>query len=868
MRLSAAAQASWKVPVGLVLWVLILYVNTLGNSFHYDDTHSIVENTSVRSLANVGRFFVDPGTFSAMPTARMYRPLLLVTYAINHALGGDDPFGYHLFNVLLHAINACLVWFLARRVLVRHATALATALVFATHPVVSEPVNYISSRSSLLAALFVLAGMLVLIDGAVKTAARSTGRSPGRFFWRHHLALTVVGIAALMGKSVGIVLLPAAALWLWLLGPVGPRSWSLLVGPATAAIGYVLGTRAIVGKALLEPVRTHAIQLATQLKAIPFYAYTNLFPAHLSVEPQFSEAAGLFSLVPVVSLILVGSMTAAVVALRRISPAAAFGAAWFAVTLAPSSVVPLNVLVNEHRLYLPLVGVALLAGALLGAVTSHRRTLMSALLIVCAGLVWQRNSDWSTEETIWLDAAHKGPAMPRVLVNLGKGYLEAGRYEEAIAASRRGLALDPGIALAHYNIGTAYLSLEQYEASIASFEAALELEPEMMEALNNLGNAYQHQKRYELSIEIFRQALAITDWSQLHHNLGAAFLAAGQPDSAAAHFQQAHDAEPDDRETTLGLVRALIQAERHMQAGQLLDRVLQRSPGDAELLRFLALTQVGLGHDQEALATYRSAGLPAAEAHLRIGEAARQRHDWRRARANFETGLRVQPEDARLLDGLGTVLVAEGDWLGAIELFRRAARQDAKLASAFRNIGLVNLHHGRLPEALAALERSRDLDPKDGKMWELLARTLTKSSRTTEAISAYRRAIEQQPERAVLYHNLGQLYQDNGQLSEAEKLYREAIERDPAQPQALSNLGYLLLEQKRWAEAVSTLQRLLQQAPGQVDGYINLASAHLNLGQAAQAAVAYEQFLQRYDTEDDTRRKVQRQLQFLRENPD
>ena len=868
IRLQAASLASWKVPVGLVLWVLILYANALGNSFHYDDTHSLVDNPSVRSLANVGRFFVDPGMFSAMPDTRMYRPLVLVTYAFNHALGGYEPFGYHLFNVLLHAINACLVWSVARRVLEGQTTALVAALLFATHPVVSEPVNYVSSRSTLLAALFVLAAMVVLIDGA---------RRPS---WRHHAALTGLALAALMGKSEGVVLLPAAALWLWLLGPGGGRSWLLLLGPAATVSAYVLSTRAIVGKALLEPVRPYVTQLATQLKAIPFYAYTNLMPAHLSVEPQFFKASQLLALVPILSLALATCMAAAVIALRRMNPAAAFGAGWFAVTLAPSSIVPLNVLVNEHRLYLPLVGGGLFAGALLGAAGRRRRAFAPALLMVgfmvwlmvwlmvCAVLVWQRNRDWFSEETIWLDAANKGPAMSRVHVNLGKGYLESGRYDEAIDASRRGLALDPGLALAHYNIGTAYLNQEHYEEAIASFEAALELQPTMMEALNNLGNAYQYQKRYDRSVEAFRLALAQRDWSQLHHNMGAAFLAAGLADSAAAHFQRAHDAEPEDHETLTGLALALIQAERLQNAQSLLNRALRQRPGDADLLLLLALAQVGLGQDGEALVTYRSAGLPPAEAHLRIGESARQRHDWPRARQNFELGLAAEPEDARLLDNLGTVLVAEGDWLAAIELFRRAATQDGELASAFRNIGLVNLHHRRLPEALAALERARDLDPADGKMWELLARTLELSGRRTEAMVAYRRAIAEQPERAALYHNLGQLHQDSGQLRQAEELYRQAIERNPEELQALGNLGFLLLEQERWEEGATMLEGLLQKAPGQVEAYINIASAYLNLGQDKKAAAAYDRFLELYDTEDDTRRKVQRQLQLLRENPD
>lgn len=846
----------WKVPAGLVLWVVILYANALDNSFHYDDTHSLIDNTSVRSLGNVGRFFLDPGSFSAMPEARMYRPLLLVTYAVNYAIGGYDSFGYHLFNVLLHAANVCLVWLVARRVLGGHGTALTVALLFATHPVVSEPVNYVSSRSTSLVAMFVLGAIVVLVDGA---------RRPS---WRHHAAFTALAAAALLSKSVGVVLLPAAALWLWLLGPGTRASWALLAGPALAAGAYVLGTRVILSKALLEPVRTLSIQLATQLKAIPFYAYTNLMPAHLSVEPQFFVAPGVLGLVPILALALTVCMAASVVVLRRMCPAAAFGAGWFAVTLAPSSVVPLNVLVNEHRLYLPLVGGVLLAGALLGSAGARLRLFVPALLAVWAVLVWQRNDDWVSEETIWLDAARKGPAMPRVHVNLGKGYLESERYEEAIVASRRGLALDPDISLAHYNIGTAYLNLERYEEAIASFEAALELKPGMMEALNNLGNAYQHQGRHELAIETFREALAAYDWSQLHHNLAVAFLAAGQADSSLVHFQSAHQMEPGDRETTEGLARALIKTERLHSAQQMLDRALREMPDDEELLRLLAFAQIGMGRDHEALSTFRRAGLSAAEAHLRIGGAARERHVWQRAREHYEAGLETAPEDARLLDGLGTVLVADGDWRSALRLFRRAAEQDPSLASPLRNIGLVNLHHRRLPEALAALERARDLDTDDAKTWELLGRAYAQSERFSDAMAAYDRAIKVQPARAELYHNLAVLHQDSGHVREAERLYREAIRRDSAHDKALYNLGYLLLKQERWAEAVTVIEDLLEKAPGQVLAYVNLANAYLNLDDGLGAVEAYERFLALYSDDDDTRRKVQRQLQLLRERLD
>ena len=97
----------------IVVLGIAAYFNSLDNGFHYDDEHSILENHHVRSLLNLPAFFLDPGTFSGLPQARMYRPVLLVTYALNYAVGGYEPFGYHLVNLFLHLLNVLLGWRLA-----------------------------------------------------------------------------------------------------------------------------------------------------------------------------------------------------------------------------------------------------------------------------------------------------------------------------------------------------------------------------------------------------------------------------------------------------------------------------------------------------------------------------------------------------------------------------------------------------------------------------------------------------------------------------------------------------------------------------------------------------------------------------------
>ena len=116
----------------------LLYANALSGSFHYDDFHSIVDNPHLRSLANVPAFFADPDMFSGDPEKSMYRPLLLLTYAFNYAVGGYEPWGYLLVNLLLHVLVSVLVALLAERMLVSARAGWVAGMLFAVHPLATE----------------------------------------------------------------------------------------------------------------------------------------------------------------------------------------------------------------------------------------------------------------------------------------------------------------------------------------------------------------------------------------------------------------------------------------------------------------------------------------------------------------------------------------------------------------------------------------------------------------------------------------------------------------------------------------------------------------------------------------------------------
>ncbi|MFL2542109.1 MAG: tetratricopeptide repeat protein [Candidatus Latescibacterota bacterium] len=837
-----ANKRGWALALVLVCGLLSFH-NVLGHSFHYDDEHSILENPHVRTLANVPRFFVDPGTFSAMPEARMYRPLLLATYACNYALGGYDPLGWHAVNLLLHLANAGLLWSLVPLLGASRRAALIAGLIFAVHPVLSESVNYVSSRSSLLATCF----LLLALKAAIQVSRDRQKALP----W------TVAAyVGALLSKSIAIVFPPLVGLYMVLVG----RCYKLVLAGLVLLSGfYVFGTKAIIGKALFEPVRGPVAQWATQCKAGVYYIWKAAFPIGLSVEPQFAVAPSFFSAPVLLAGLLLASL-AALCAFGRRQSLLVFAVCWFAIGLLPSALVPLHVLVNEHRLYLPMAGWALALAILLERRRFSGNWFIGLLLLMALSV--QRNEVWRDELTLWRDAVAKGEQMARPHVNLGKVLLQQGQFKEAIAVSHQALAIEPQLERAHYNIGTAYIRQQRLDLAEPHLRRALEIRPDMLPALNNLGNIYQRQGVWRQAMQVYRRAQAIQQHSSIDHNIGNTFLEAGFTDSARVYFRRALDADPQMREAYKGLVKA-SRAEDLLQAAvDILAEALVHWPQDELFLLMRGDVLAALGRNEEAMTSYRRAGRGEAESWQQLGAEAMKRGNWNSAKSYFERGLELA-DNATIRNGLGMAQLELGQVKEALQTFRQAARLDPMSATAFGNIGRVYLRHGRSVEAIAALERAIDIDSDAGRLHALLAQAFEKAGKWSEAIAAYKRASELEPERGEYYHNLGYIYARGGRLSEAEDLYRQALARNPHQAEAHFNLGGVYLDQGNITDALAAYDAALAQRPEYADALINKASAYLQLGQTKQAAASYERAL-RLELDPSIRQRVQDQLTGLK----
>jgi protein O-mannosyl-transferase len=532
--------------------VAMVYTNSLDNSFHFDDEHSIVANPHIRELGNIPAFFTNSQMFSRNPGSEMYRPLVLVSYALNYRLGKYRPGGYHLFNTGIHLLVVLMLFGLFVQFGFRPEAALAGSLLFGIFPLTSEPVNYISSRSESLAALFFLGSLLFYMrkEGQISPASLL-------FF-----------AAGLLCKSV-VLTLPALLLlydWAWgkWKGVDFWRShWPYWVGAAV----YVGGISSLVREAIIQaPVRSMVDQAATQVKALIYYAQLLFFPQPLNVEHQFFAATGWGE-----GAVLLGGICVLSLAfvLSRGGRECVFWCGWVIIGLLPTLIVPLNVMMNERRLYLPLVGFIgfLMCMVRLGEWRRNSGILFGVGGILLAVLTVQRNQIWKDEGTLWRDALEKSPGMVRPLLRVGSLNRAEGRFGEAEKAYLKALKLDLESAPAYNNLGNLYREQERLEAAEQAYAKALGIAPRYVEAQINLGTLYSRQGRLDEAVEIFQRALPLAgNREEIHNNLGTAYLRKGDFSRAERELRAALALNPDQPRIHFNLGGALEEQGRWEEA--------------------------------------------------------------------------------------------------------------------------------------------------------------------------------------------------------------------------------------------------------------------------------------------------------------
>jgi tetratricopeptide (TPR) repeat protein len=676
------------LAAGLIaLAATLAYSNSFSGVFVFDDEIAIVENQTIRHLWPVWKPFMPPNNGEAVQR----RPFVNASLAVNYAISGQEVWSYHVVNLAAHVFAAWLLFGIVRRTLLlprlgkrwtgaATPLALAIALLWAVHPLLTDAVTYLVQRTEVLAGLFYLSTLYCVIRG--HDAAHPT---------RWHVA-AIASCAMAIGSKEAAISAPLivllydrvflsdswravfrrcrglyaglAATWLILLFTLPQGREGTAVFGRT---GYRIGEYALL-----------------QCDMIAHYLRLCFCPSPLVIDYGVFTTVSASQVVPY--LLLLVAMAAAIIAAFRYQPWLGFlGTAFFAILAPSSSIIPLHQQVGgEKRMYLPLAAVVIcvvIGGYVLGRRLVDRRivslraarlagvALVAIATIALGAATFHRNACYHSALAIWQDTVAKLPENVRALNNYGKALADEGRIEDAIVQYEKAIAIRSDFAEAHCNYATALLRLERLDEAASHCRIALTARPDLAEAHFCMANILRRQGQLDAAMAEYREAIERKpNHADSHTNLGAMLAARGDIDGAISEYQKALAVKPRSELARNNLGNALAKQ----------------------------------GRIDEAIVEFRKA-----------------------------VDIKPSYVDARI--NLGSALARQGDTDQAIVQYRKALETNPSLELAHANLGAILAGRGQLDEAIVHFQKALAANSQNDRVREFLDRALAEREQLRKA---------------------------------------------------------------------------------------------------------------------------------------
>jgi len=558
-------QIPWSLIsiIFICLAGIIAYSNSFNCSFHFDDTLTIEENIAIRNLSDVKAWW------GFVPS----RPIGYLSFALNYHFHRLDVWGYHLVNLVIHIVNAVLLWWLVmltmatpvmrNQLIERHkgAMALFTALLFVSHPLATQSVTYIVQRLASLATLFYLLSLALYIKGRLWEDKKDT-----RVFFSYTGSI-LCAVLGMLTKEI-VFTLPFA-LVLYEFSFIKTDAWKIDLKDRGIQIPVIILVIFIAifflnfSFGIFNPIPPLPDQgydypitaweyLLTQFSVILTYIRLFIVPVNQNLDYDYPISHSLLEWHTIFGLLSLAGILGLGILLFRRYRVISFGIFWFFLTLSvESSIIPISQnVIFEHRTYLPGIGFFLvLTGVVFYFLWDRYRRVGWAILVLIAltntVLTYERNRVWASEYTLWADCVKKSPNKPRPLSNYGKALADTGHASEALAYYDKAIKADPSYYAAYCNRGAAYDALGKYTLAIGDFDRAIEINAKYAKAYSNRGTEYGELGNYKQAIRDFDRAIEINpNYAAAYHNRGAVNHMHGNYNMAIEDYNRAIEINP------------------------------------------------------------------------------------------------------------------------------------------------------------------------------------------------------------------------------------------------------------------------------------------------------------------------------------
>jgi tetratricopeptide (TPR) repeat protein len=641
----------------LVLLALAAYLPALRCGYIWDDDEYVTDNPMLTDTNGLHEIWCSAHTQS------QYFPLVYTTFRLEHALWGLNPLGFHLVNILLHGLNAALVWIILKRLKVPGAWL--AAAIFALHPVQVESVAWISELKNLESLFFYLLALLAWMKFAEGKGWRA---------WACYGLALGAYLLALFAKTTACTLPAALALALWLRGQRLGWARAAQILPF-AVIGLGLGLVTVWWEKHLGDFKD-SFDLSFSFlqrgliasRAVWFYAGKLAWPVDLTIcYPRWEINAGdPAQYVPGIACLAVAVLLW--VWRKKIGRGVIAGVIFFVAALSPLLGFIVEgafhyTFVADHYQYgadAGLMAVFAAAGWRWFGKGSFWMPAKMALLLALGCLTWQQCGVYHDRETLWRDNVTKNPESWMGHLNLGQELFHEGHLDAALEQYRAAVALHPDGDHEQADLGTALMEKGDYTEGMQHLEAALAINPQYAAAQNSLGLAYARLGDDDQAVAHFQKALEIRPNALgVMMNLGSALQHQGKLDGAIENYRSAAKRFPTEMEPLRRLGRSLADKEQFGPAEESYQQALALEPNRTSLL-------LELGNLYLTQSNYDAAG------------------------ECYQRALKVEPGNAGLHYNLGILKGLEGQTNAEREEFMQALRLKPDFSAAQQRLQLLD----------------------------------------------------------------------------------------------------------------------------------------------------------------------------------
>jgi len=564
----------------IILFSVAIYSNTFSNEFVFDDYTSIMLNKSIRHVTDVRTIW------QSNPT----RFISYLSLAVNYNIGKLNVTSYHVTNLLIHTSTGISLFIFLELLLqtpklkkenaIYKKLPFLAALLFVVHPVQTQAVTYVTQRMASMGALFYLLSIILYLKIALLTLETNVRKNRARLYKLAAFTLSSILFALLaFFTKENTFTLPLAILLihylffsdslklmlkkLYLLLPIASIVFFIAIlwqmQPEYLTSLNIKGAiTSLRFSDILKITNKFDIEyFLTQFKVIIYYIYLFIFPLRQNLDYDFPISKTIFEPLTLVSLVIITSIITFAFSLRKKNPLISFGILFFFLALSLESTLNADLdVIYEHRLYLPSVGLVIIAGVIFCKIqdfistkwrsneekkASAKRiftmTLFGTILLLSIATI-TRNKIWHTQISLWTDTISKSPNKSRPYNNLGVALLAKKQYIDAADAYQK--ALDRRLSYADYiNLGNALRLAGDYQNAITSyqkaivFESATELNPRYSEAYNALGNIYINLNRLDKAQNAYEKSIGNNKNNPIAYNgLSTVYVLKGDSEKA------------------------------------------------------------------------------------------------------------------------------------------------------------------------------------------------------------------------------------------------------------------------------------------------------------------------------------------------